>query len=200
VTVKPKAAAAVKGALARSATARKKPRTAKQVAAGKKWAAAGRAAQAASKKAAKSGVTAKKKAALPRSLIPVPPGTALWLPGCNDLLPVCAVTAVANHLLAATGVTASDADMLALHDLAGGDDGARIGTVLDAACQAGLAGIRLRRFGPADFTGPGLVCGISTRRGYHAALSHPYGMVSWGLVLPRTGELMEAWALEWEEE
>ncbi len=37
----------------------------------------------------------------------------LWLPGCDDEQPVCAVTAVANHLLAATGIAASDAEMLA---------------------------------------------------------------------------------------
>ena len=36
------------------------------------------------------------------------------------------------------------------------------------------------------------------RRGYHAVLAHPYGMISWGLLMARSGEPREAWALQWD--
>jgi hypothetical protein len=148
---------------------------------------------------AKKKVPPKKKAALPAAAITAAPRAVLWLPGCNDLLPTCATAAVANHLYATAGIAASDRQLLALHELAGGDDGARIETVLEAAVHHGLAGIRLASFGLAEDWEPGLVCGIATGRGYHAVLAHPYGMVSWGLLLPRSGTLGEAWELEWEE-
>jgi hypothetical protein len=35
------------------------------------------------------------------------------------------------------------------------------------------------------------------RRGYHAVLAHPYGMVSWGWVMAWSGEPQEAWELQW---
>ena len=160
-----------------------------------KWAAAGRASQAA-KKAGKKPPAAKKKAALPVTMFSWL-GPQIWLTGCNDERPTCAAVAVANSLLAITGFAAPDRDIMELHELAGGDDGATIETVLNAAAVHGLNGIRLGDFFPADGIGPGLVCGIQTRRGYHAVLSHEFGMISWGMLLSHSGELREQWALEW---
>jgi len=178
-------------------TGKPPPRSRRQQAASRNWASAGRAAQAARRQG--KPPAPRKKAALPVAAYRDQP--VLWLPGCNDRLPVCAVVAVANQLLAATGITASDEDMLTLHGLAGGDDGASIESVLDAAAHHGLAGARLTSFGLADVgeAWPGMVCGIGTPRGYHAVLAHPYGMISWGLLMPRIGTLEEAWTLTWEE-
>jgi hypothetical protein len=193
-----RAAQASRRSAAIAKTGKPPPRSKRQKAASRAWAAAGRAAQAARRAGKKPAPH--KKAAMPSTGMyrGTVPECALWLPGCNDERPVCAVTAVANHLLAATGIAASDAEMLAVHELAGGDDGARIETILDAAVHYGLAGVRLAFFGLADEVLPGMVCGISTRRGYHAVLAHPYGMVSWGLLVPRQGTPEEAWILTWE--
>lgn len=175
---------------------KKPPRSKKQAAAARKWAAAGRAAQVAAK-SGKKAPAGTKKAALPVAVCDYT-GPSLWMPGCINELPVCYATAIANHLLAATGIVSTDADILKLHELAGGDDGARIDLALEAARDHGLAGVKLKGFDGCEAIFPGMVVGIQTRRGYHAVLAHPYGMISWGLLLPRHGEPQEAWALEWD--
>jgi hypothetical protein len=191
-----RAAQAKKRAAAIKATGKPPPRTKAQKAAAIKWAKAGQAAQAAAKAGKKAPALAK-KAALPTHVSNWT-GPAIWLPGCNDQRPTCVSVAVANHLLESTGIAATDAMILKLHEYAGGDDGATIPTVLEAASCYGLAGIKLSSYGMANEILPGLVCGIETRRGYHAALSHPYGLVSWGFVMPHFGEPQEAWALNWD--
>lgn len=162
-----------------------------------RWAAAGRASQAA--KRAHKKPAPKKTAALPMTHLPWA-DPLLWLPGCNTELPTCVSVAVANHLLAQTGIIASDTDILELHDHAGGNDGACLGSVLDAASYHGLAGVKLAKFWQCDENQivPGLVYGVKMRRGRHVVLAHPYGMVSWGMVLSWAGQPDEAWALEWE--
>lgn len=187
-----RAAQAKTRAAAIKATGKPPPRSKAQKAAAAKWAKSGRAAQA----AVKAGKAPVKKAALPASTMATEP--VLWLPGCNDELPTCTVVAIANSLLAATGITAADADILGLYELAGGSDGTTISTALDAAAEAGLAGIHLVRYEIADVITPGMVVGVQTRRGYHAVLSHLFGLVSWGMVLPHFGEPQEAWELEWD--
>jgi hypothetical protein len=181
-------------------TGKPPPRSAQQKAASRAWASAGRSAQAA-RRAGKTPV-ARKKAALPalsRAHTLAEPGIVLWLPGCDEERPVCAVTAVANHLLAATGIIAADDEMLELHGLAGGDSGATIEDILDAAVTCGLAGRRLARFGMADRASPGTVAGLRMTGGFHAVLAAPAGMmISWGMVLPRLGDPEEAWWLDWE--
>lgn len=165
----------------------KKPRSKAQTQASLKWGAAGRASQAAKKQ----GKAPLKKAAL------VLPGAARgsWLLGGNDELPSCAATAVACHLLAVTGQEMTDSEILALHGLAGDDDGAVIPEILEALRAAG----RLASFWQADeeHVVPGLVVVTQLPGGLHAVLSHPCGMVSWGGVLPWAGQPCEAWAIEW---
>lgn len=183
-------------------TGKPPPRSAAQKSASRSWAARGRHAQAA-RRAGKSPASTKKAAlpAMSRLHTLTQPGVVLWLPGCDEELPVCAVTAVANHLLAATGAIAADADMLALHELAGGDSGARIETVLDACAHEGLAGHRLVTFGQADRACPGTVTGlVMPGGGYHAVLVAPGAgmMISWGMVLPQAGYPEESWWLDWE--
>jgi hypothetical protein len=193
-----KQAATRKAAIAK--TGKPPPRSKAQKNASRAWASAGRSAQAA-RRAGKTPVSHKKAAlpALARAHTLAEPGIVLWLPGCDEELPVCAVTAVANHLLAATGIIAADDEMLALHELAGGDSGATIGDILDAAVTCGLAGRRLARFGMADRTSPGTVAGLRMAAGYHAVLVAPAGMmISWGMILPQLGDPEEAWYLDWE--
>lgn len=171
-------------------------RSAAQKAATKKFAAAGRAAQNA-RRAGKAPAP-KKKAALPVTTL-IRPGTPqIWLPGCNDDLDTCGPVAVANHLLAATGIITPDREILALYEAAGGDGGASLADVLEAVSADGLAGAKLTCCERMEEAAPGLVCGVRMRRGYHAVLAHPYGMISWGLVMAFAGEPEEAWALEWE--
>jgi hypothetical protein len=181
-------------------TGKPPPRSAKQKAASTRAAGFGRSAQAA-RRAGKTPVSHKKAAlpALARTHTLAEPAVVLWLPGCDEELPVCAVTAVANHLLAATGIIAADSEMLELHGLAGGDSGATIEDVLDAAVTCGLAGQHLTRYGMADRASPGTVTGLRMAGGYHAVLVAPAGMViSWGMVLPQIGTPEESYWLDWE--
>lgn len=191
-----RAAQAKTRAAAIKKTGKPPARSKAQKAATQKWASAGRSAQAAAKSGKKVPAPTK-KAALPLAHhqgVPV-----LWIAGCTDGLPVCYATAIANHLLAVTRIEASDAEILKLHSHAGGDGGSTLDNALEAAAYHGLAGVRLTSFGMADEILPGMVVGVQTRRGYHAVLSHEYGIVSWGLLLPRFGEPQEAWILEWDD-
>lgn len=192
----------------------KHKRTAAQIAAAHKFAAAGRAAQAATRAAyiAKHGKpppvskkrhqAALKWAAAGRAaqarkrnhLKPLPKKQpALSLHGES----VCAPVAIAAHLYAATGIIASEKLLLTLAARAAGGC---LGDYLAEVAASGLAGMRLTRYVPVDedLVVPGLVCGLGLPGGYHAVLSHPRGMVSWGVVLPWWGRPDQAWQLEWE--
>jgi hypothetical protein len=197
-----RAAQAASRAASIKKTGKPPPRSKAQKAAGKKFAAAGRAAQAAARvrKAGGRAVTPKARAAVAPEL--VLPGSG-WPTGCNDIIPTCASVAVACHLQAATGLTMTDAEILKLHKLAGGDSGVTIEDVLEAmAAHWGTVGhgrVRLMSFFQADesFLLAGMVVGIKLPHAGHAVLSAPGGMISWGQYLPWEGEPEEAWALEW---
>jgi len=197
----------------------KHPRTKAQHAAALKFAAAGRSAQANTRAAAiaKTGkpparskkqhqaslrAAAAGRAAQARKrnhLKPLPkkqPALALPGYGLHDL-PVCGPVAVAEHLLAATGVYATDSQIL---DLAGRTSGGCLADYLEQASAGGLAGVRLARFWRCDdeLAVPGLVYGVQFRRGYHTVLMLPGGLLSWGMLLPVIGRPLEAWDLKWE--
>lgn len=162
-----------------------------------KFAAAGRAAQAA-RKAGK--VYQKAAAVMPAEYIP----GGSWVSGCNDVAPTCATVAVMNHLLAATGVRATDEDVLRIHRQAGGEGAARICDVLELLharwLTIGRTNVRLMRFIPTDeqVIVAGLVVGVRLPHDRHAVVSCAGGVITWGQVLPWTfGEPDEAWALEW---
>jgi len=194
-------------------------RTKAQQAASHKWAAAGRSSQAATRAAAiaKTGKpparskgqhqaslrwAASGRAAQARTrnhLKPLPkkqPALALPGYGLHDL-PVCGPVAIAEHLLAATGVYASDSQVL---DLAARTPGGCLADYLEQAATGGLAGVRLAYFWRCDdeLAVPGLVYGVQFRRGYHTVLMVPGGMLSWGMLLPVTGRPLEAWSLKWD--
>lgn len=199
----------------------KHPRTKAQHAASVKWAKAGRSAQAETRAAAiaKTGKppartksqhqaslrwAAAGRASQARArahLKPLPkqkPALALPGYGIHDM-PVCTAVAVAEHLLAATGIFAPDAAIL---DLAARAPGGCLADYLAEAAAGGLAGVRLSGFWQCDedlFT-PGLLYGVQFRQGYHTVLTHPAGMLSWGMLMPVTGVPAEAWHLEWDTE
>lgn len=167
-----------------------------------KWAAAGRAAQAA-KKAGNRAVTPKKVAAIAPSEL-VLPGSS-WPTGCNDIAPTCAAVAVACHLQASIGITMTDREILLLHEMAGGETGATIESVLEVMHGRNgrvlrLNGTRLRTFFRADeqFLLAGLVVGVKLGHEGHAVLAAPGGMISWGRFIPWDGDPVEAWALCWD--
>lgn len=192
-----KFAAAGRASQAKARAAGKKPSAAQHRAA-LKWAAAGRASQA----ARRAGQVPKKKAAAV-----APEAAALlrgwWALGCNDVVPTCASVAVANHLMAHTGLMMTEGEVLALHEMAGGEDGASVADVLEVLHERHLELLRgsawLQSFTRTDeeVIVAGLVVGFSLPHARHAVLSHPRGMVSWGRVMPWAGVPDEAWALEW---
>lgn len=148
-----------------------------------RWAASGRAAQARTRNHLKP---------LPKK------APALALPGCGlHDLPVCGPVAIAEHLLAATGVYATDGQIL---DLAMRTSGGCLADYLEQAATGGLAGVRLARFWRCDdeLAVPGLVYGMQFRRGYHSVLMRPDGMLSWGMLLPVIGRPLEAWGIKWD--
>lgn len=175
-------------------TGKPPPRTAKQKAATKNFAASGRAAQAA-RRAGKQPAP-KKKAAAPD----IRPRCGVSTQGALSLheLPACGPVALAEHLAAFTGITASDEEVLALHERAGV---VTLANLFEAAAD-GFAGTRLAWFERCDpgTVAPGLVYGVQLPAGYHAVLSHPAGMLTWGRLMPWYGTPEEAWWLEWEAE
>jgi hypothetical protein len=119
------------------------------------------------------------------------PCTGGWVTGGNDVLETCAMTAVANSLLFATGLRASDEEIAAF------GEGLTIEEALELA-RGGLAGVRLRDAFPVGAVFPGAVLGLELDGGSHAALSARRGlMVSWGGLVPARGVVEEAWALDW---
>ena len=126
------------------------------------------------------------------------------LAGANVLMPVCGATAIANHLALMTGTIAPEQEILALHLAAGGgQDGARLGDLLDTLDCRGLAGRRLAGYGLVAGCDTrlkaGLVAGLRSPQGAHAVLLlSDVSCVSWGSILPVMGEPEELWWAEWE--
>ena len=148
-----------------------------------------------------------------------------WILGGNDRYADCAAAAVANSLLACTGVITAGRDVLRLHLAAAGDpgEGASIEDILRAAAVTGLAGA-----GPASWdlldedepaAGDGLIldldlgeaqmsqdawdCDPDPGWGTHAAVLAGDSVVTWGGLIPVTAEFLEyqvaaAWRVNWE--
>jgi hypothetical protein len=168
------------------AAAHVKPRTAKQKAASRHNLNKARAVQKA-RRSGKTPVAAKK----PQAPLDLPAG------GNIHLLPACAPVALAEHLAWQSGVYATVDEILALHRISSGQ--LTLDGLLELAAAEGFAGMRLESFQRCDpdLLVPGWIYGLDTRGGYHAALAHPAGMVSWGSLLPWPGAPREAWHLTW---
>ncbi len=163
-----------------------------------KWAAAGRASQARKRAHLPALRRAAPALAIPGGLVHPRNDRQCWngwAAGNLHDLPVCAPVAVAEHLASATGIIASDAEILALRERTAGGT---LGEVIEAA--DGFAGVRLARFWCCDeeLAVDGLIYGVRMPGGYHSVLAHPAGMISWGMLLPRLGIPCETWFLEWD--
>jgi hypothetical protein len=127
-----------------------------------------------------------------------------WVTGWNDRLDSCVPAAIANSLLLATGVRASDGEVLALWERAG----SAIPAVLEAVARYGVAGVRPADFHLApldeidwsDFIKPGLILGVDLP-GPHAVLAVGGVWITWGQRYPAwafpDAVVEEAWIIEW---
>ena len=140
------------------------------------------------------------------------PGTVLanvrWIVGPNDTgWTMCGPVAVANHLLSATGIEASNAEMECLYRTAGGigDTGAPMEFFLAAAKHPGLAGCRLAAYQRAERAEDAGVVLLSVPglTGAHAAAMVPGGrVVLWGAEVELAGldaHVLDAWTLNWHD-
>jgi hypothetical protein len=148
-----------------------------------------------------------------------------WILGGNDWHRGCAAVALANSLLAATGLRVSDRDVLDLYWLTADDPdaGAGILATLEAAAEYGLGGMRpLICSNEAETTNPGagIVVDLHLQQaqrrqpvwdaepspdwGAHAALLAGDKVISWGREIPVTGDFLAqrvagAWTVEWPD-
>jgi hypothetical protein len=136
-------------------------------------------------------------------------GTVLaerWIAGPNDGgWTMCGAVAVANHLLAVTGIQASNAAVERLYRDAGGlgDSGAPMEFLFAAAASTGLQGCRLASWSPA-ITAPAAGIALMLLPGIpdaHAAAITPGGLaVMWGDEVPLASLdalVLDAWSLTW---
>ena len=153
------------------------------------------------KKAASSG---KKSASSPAKAAGAVLADTRWITGPNDCgWAMCAPVAVANCLLAATGLEAGNGDMERLYRAAGGigDSGVPLLPVLAAAASTGLAGCRLASYAPALPDDADLVLlALAGLTGLHAAAVTGEGAVMWGAAVPLAeldAHVIDAWSLQW---
>jgi hypothetical protein len=125
--------------------------------------------------------------------------------------PLCGPVAIANDLLAATGVVASNGDIERLYRAAGGhgDSGADMEDLIAAAMAEGLAGYRLAGYQhvyTTDGLWPGLVLLLSLEGVpvWHAAATDAGGrVISWGettTISELSARVEDAWSLTWHGE
>ena len=139
-----------------------------------------------------------------------------WILGGNDWHLGCAAVALANHLLAATGLRVSDRDVLDLYWLTADDPdtGASVLATLETAAEYGLGGMRPVQvqalgsnleLGPGEFKVP-CIADLRLQQaqrhqpvwdalpspdwGPHAALLAGDKMITWGREIPVTGDFL----------
>jgi hypothetical protein len=128
-----------------------------------------------------------------------------WICGPNETAPLCAPVAVANSLLACTGVRATHGELERLYRAAGGHrgTGAPLAALLAAAAARGLAGCGLTWEAlHGGYTAvPGAVVLLDLDAGLHSAAITSDGLaVLWGEpsdVTTLTGTAEEAFSLTW---
>jgi hypothetical protein len=164
------------------------------------------------KKAPAKKAVAKKKAApvKKKAAFAGAPRGGEWITGPNDVYPLCGPVAVANSLLAATGVEVSNGDIERLYRAAGGhgDSGADLEDLLAVAAAEGLAGCLLagQTVIPAGTSviAPGLVLLLSLNDVpvWHAAATAADGrVISWGettTISEMSARVEDAWSLTWQ--
>lgn len=121
----------------------------------------------------------------------------------DEETPNCVVTAIANHLLYARGITVSDKALRELTETCGPEP--TIEEVLWHAWLSGWPGegrsVRLGDYFKVEgdaIQASGLVVGFESENGPHAALSRDDGkVISWGSEIDREAPIEEAWELQW---
>jgi hypothetical protein len=135
------------------------------------------------------------------------PGAVLgerWIADCNDAgWVMCGPVAVANTLLASTGMRAANAAIEALYARSGGigDTGVPVPAVLAAAQIHGLAGCRLKSYRRAGLDDADLVLlEFGRLPGVHAAAFAGLQVITWGTEVPLAeldARILGAWQLAW---
>src|SRR5581483_8398543 len=147
--------------------------------------------------------------------VPVPGRHGLAGGGMLAGLPVCAAVAAAQSLLLATGIRASEDDILALHGLGGGC----LEPTFAALLRRGLAGVRAAGVRPVDEIADGVVASLAFEGaqddqgtwdadpspfwGLHAAVLAGGHALTWGREIPVTQsflarQMLGAWEITWE--
>ena len=127
-----------------------------------------------------------------------------WITGPNDDgWTMCAPVAIANALLAATGIEAANGDIERLYRRAGaiGDSGAPLASFLAAARSTGLAGCRLADYQPSIVSYADLLLlAVPGLDDLHTAAVADGSAIMWGAAVP-LGQLdatvLDAWSLTW---
>jgi hypothetical protein len=133
------------------------------------------------------------------------PGAVLgstWIAGPNDGgWNLCAPVAVANALLGATGVAASNGQIERLYACAGGigDTGVPLLSALAAARRNGLAGCRLKSWRRAALDDADILL-LAFPEGLHSAAFAGMTVITWGGEIPLedlNATITGAWSLTW---
>lgn len=116
-----------------------------------------------------------------------------WLRGMNDSHRTCVATAIANSLMAATGIVLSDRDILGF-----GED-ITVENALHYAISLGLELEAMWCEGAPAVLEPGYLLLLDHAAGVHTVLyAGDDEMVSWGGLEPLSGRVEQTWKLSWE--
>lgn len=153
------------------------------------------------KKAQPAKKTASKKAAKPAKLARAALGSD-WICELNEERQLCVPVALANALLGATGVEASNGQIERLYARAGGigDTGVPVLSALAATLREGLAGCRLKKVRPAALDDADLLLLDFPGQGLHAAAFAGMHVIAWGAEIPLgdlDARIIDAWSLTW---
>lgn len=157
-------------------------------------------------KAKSAGSTGKKAVSTPAKAAGAVLEDTRWITGPNDTRDLCGPVALANALLATTGVEAPNGEIERLYKAAGGigDTGAPVPYLLAEAAASGLAGCRVASYEVLpSLSGAGLILmELNGGFGVHAAAVTPAGAaVMWSAEIPLDGldaEVFAAWSLTWQ--
>jgi hypothetical protein len=127
-----------------------------------------------------------------------------WIAGPNDGgWNLCTPVAVANALLGATGLEATNAQIERLYARAGGtgSSGVPVMSALSAASRYGLAGCRLKGLRRAALDDADLILAqFPCEDGLHAAAFAGMTVITWGGEIPLEdldARIVGAWSLTW---
>lgn len=122
-----------------------------------------------------------------------------WITGFNQEAPTCVPAAIANSLMAVTGLGVTDDEVLELFERAGGDrHGVSVAECIAALATHGIGGHRPHgaccvSLGELNL---GDIIGLA---GSHTACYTTDGLVSWGDILTEylAGDVEEVWRITW---